>query len=301
LADDHTFMYPPLHRAMETYWRITGNEDAFDWLVAYGQAVALVQYQAKHGCMNSAFLMDFPVKGFAWDRWSWDIPEGAKEAKVSGYNAQFYPDIPARAYQFCGEPFLKQRAFDWWCRSTHPGTFERSAIASVGKWANVYSTHDESVCFSGKTFYIWAHPRKDEKAPAAVTDLKVVANGDRATVSFTAPADDPSTGSRLREDASAGTAGQAGGKVARYQVKCSDKPIVDYETFLKKFAANEDKDVTNWWMATNLAGEPAPQAAGKKESFTVTGVPANAKHFAVSSFDDSDNRGPLSNVAQVGL
>ena len=92
----------------------------------------------------------------------------------------------------------------------------------------------------------------------------------------------------------------AEGKVAHYQLKCSDKPIVDYDTFLKNFAANQDKEVANWWMATNLAGEPTPKAVGEKESFVVTGVPANAKHFAVRSFDDSNNRSPLGNVAQAG-
>ena len=139
-----------------------------------------------------------------------------------------------------------------------------------------------TVSFTGKTFYIWAHPKKDEQPPAAVTDLKVALDGDRATVAFTAPADD------------------GGGKVVRYQVKCSAKPLVDYATFLRKFAANEDAAVTNYWMAANLSGEPAPQAAGAKESFVVTGVPAGARYFAICSFDDSSNRSALSNVAEAG-
>jgi hypothetical protein len=84
-------------------------------------------------------------------------------------------------------------------------------------------------------------------------------------------------------------------------VKCSAKPIVNYETFLKAWESNEDKDVTNWWMAKNLTGEPVPGAAGKKESFAVTGpgLASNAVHFAVVSFDDSSNRSALSNVAEV--
>ena len=116
-----------------------------------------------------------------------------------------------------------------------------------------------------------------------MADLKAAVDGDKATVSFTAPAG----------------AAEAG-KVVRYQVKCSDKPIADYETFLKKFAANEDKTVANWWMTANVTGEPAPQAAGAKESFAVTGVPAGAKYFALVSFDDSSNRSPISNVAEAG-
>ena len=128
VENPHTWMYPPLSRAMETYLIQTGSEDAQDWLIAYGQAVANVLYQQKHGCLNYSFcLVDFPIKGFAWDRTSWDLPEAAKDAKglpgFSGYQASFYPDIPARAYELCGEPFLKQRAADYWCFATHPGTF----------------------------------------------------------------------------------------------------------------------------------------------------------------------------------
>lgn len=296
VLDPQTWMYPPLSRAMEVYCHITGNEDALDWYIAYGEAVARVLYQEKHGTFNyGGLLVDFPVKGFAWDRTSWELPEGAKDLKgltiggVSGYQASFYPDVPARAYERCGDPLLKQRAFDLWCSCTHLGQFDRSAIARVGKWANVYSTHDESVSFSGKTFYIWAHPKADDKPPAAVADLAVSIQGDQATVTLTAPADE-------------------GGKAVRYQVKCSARPIVDYVTFLKKFAANEEKVVANWWMAANVAGEPAaggpgqtePKAAGVKESFAVTGVPANAKYFALCSFDGAGNRSPMSNVAQSG-
>jgi phosphatidylethanolamine-binding protein (PEBP) family uncharacterized protein len=53
-------------------------------------------------------------------------------------------------------------------------------------------------------------------------------------------------------------------------------------------------------MAANVKDEPAPQAPGAKESFTVSGVPAGAKYFAVLVFDDSSNRSVLSNVAEAG-
>jgi hypothetical protein len=287
---DHpqTWMYPPLSKAMEIYVRITGSEDAHDWLIAYGQAVARVLYQEKHGCLNyNHFLVDFPVKGWAWDRSSWDLPEGATSGKgsgINGYLAEFHPDVIARAYLLCGEPFLKQRAMDMWYGATHPGSdvAEGKRTLAVGRWVNVYSTHDETVCFTGKTFYIWAHERKDDKPPAAVADLKVTVAGDKATVSFTAPAD------------------EGGGKVVRYQVKCADRPLVDYGKFLELFKENKEAGVINGWMAANVKDEPAPQAPGAKESFAVSGVPAGAKFFAVLSFDDSSNRSALSNVAEVG-
>jgi hypothetical protein len=53
-------------------------------------------------------------------------------------------------------------------------------------------------------------------------------------------------------------------------------------------------------MAANLKDEPAPQAPGANENFTVSGVSANAKFFAAVSFDDSSNRSALSNVAEAG-
>jgi len=47
----------------------------------------------------------------------------------------------------------------------------------------------------------------------------------------------------------------------------------------------------------NLKEEPPPKKAGAKENFVVTGVPEGAKYFAVRSFDDSNNRSAISNVA----
>jgi len=285
LVSPHTWMFPPLSRAMGTYYRLTGNEDALDWVIAYGQAVARVLWQPKHGNLfYGRMLADFPLKGIVKDYGSWLLPEGARNGEgvaISGYLGRFHPDVPARAYSLCGEPMLKRRAYDYWYYGSHRGYNAKKMhnVGGVGRWVNTYSTHDENVCFTGRTFYIWAHPRKDTQPPAAVKDLAVVVNADKATVMFTAPAD------------------RGAGKVVRYQVKCSDKPIVDYETFLQKYAANEDASVTNWWMAVNLKEEPPPKKAGAKENFVVTGVPEGAKYFAVRSFDDSNNRSAISNVA----
>jgi hypothetical protein len=289
LSSPCTFMYPPLSRAMESYYRITGNEDARDWTIAYGQAVAHVFFQPKHGQLDyGGMLVDFPVKGVALDRPSWDLPEDSKDGAgraINGYLACFHPDICARAYFLCGEPFLKQRAYDYWYYGSHRGynAPQMSNVGRVGFWSNTLNTHDEKQpAFSSKTFYIWAHERKDAKPPVAVADLKVAVQGDKATVSFTAPAD------------------EGGGKVVRYQVKCSDKPIVDYVKFLELWKENKDGTVTNFWMAANVKDEPVPQAPGARESFAVSGVPANAKFFAVVAFDDSSNRSAPSNVAEAG-
>ena len=288
VADPHIWMFPPLSRAMENYHRITGNEDAHDWIIAFGQAAAHVLFQEKHGNLAYGhFLLDFPTKGFAWDRHSWNLPDDSKDGKgeaINGYLARFWPDVSARGYILSGEPFLKKRAYDYWYFGSHRGynAKEMNNIGKVAYWVNNYTTHDEQVCFTGKTFYIWAHERKDEQPPKAVADLKVSVAGDKATVSFTAPAD------------------EGGGKVVRYQVKCSDKPMVDYVKFLELFKDNKEAGVTNCWMAANVKDEPAPQAPGAKENFTVSGVPATAKYFVVLAFDDSSNRSALSNVAEAG-
>ncbi|MGQ9663207.1 MAG: hypothetical protein ACUVWX_12855, partial [Kiritimatiellia bacterium] len=151
LANPHTWMFPPLSQAMELYYRLTSNEDAHDWLIAYGQAVAHVLFQKKHGNLAGNFLVDFPVKGFAWDSASWQLPDDATDGKgiaISGYLAQFHPDVPARAYMLCGEPLLKQRAYDYWFYASHRGyqAKEMHNVGGVGKWVNVYTTHDETVC-----------------------------------------------------------------------------------------------------------------------------------------------------------
>ena len=286
VQDPQFYHYAPLPPAMENYWQITGNEDAHDWVIACGQALSRVIFQkhANFAHYHSALLVDFPVKGVALDKICWQTDEGNKWGdgfEMSGYTACFWPDSPARAYALTGEPILKQRAYDYWNGGSHRGyrAKEMRNLGSVAMWVNVYGVHAEQVRYNSRTFYEHAHPRKDAEAPAAVKDLSIAVAGGDATVSFTAPAD------------------AGGGKVVRYQVKCSDKPIVDYEEFLKAWAAGKGDTVTNWWMAANLEGEPAPKAPGAKESFTVTGVPAGAKYFTVRSFDDSSNRSALGNVA----
>jgi hypothetical protein len=94
----------------------------------------------------------------------------------------------------------------------------------------------------------------------------------------------------------------AGGKVAMYQVKYAEMPMDDYPVDGEHWRKNW-KDgkvaVTYWNFAKNVVGEPAPQAAGKAEKFSVA-VPAGKKlYISVRSFDDSHNRSKMSNVVEV--
>jgi hypothetical protein len=154
-------------------------------------------------------------------------------------------------------------------------------LGGVGTWVNINSDHSEQANMTGRTFYEWSHPRKDAEAPEAIKDLKASVAGKEATISFTAPAD------------------RGGGKLLRYQVKCSDRKIADYDSFLKIYNDFREAGYCNWFLAGNVDGEPVPKAPGARESFTVTGVPAGAKYFAVRVFDDSVNRSALSNVARA--
>ncbi len=286
LQAPHTWMFPPLSRAMELYYRLTGDEDAHDWTIAYGQAAARVLFQDHCLLSYGRMLVDFPKRGVAKDYASWVAKPGtyAEGVVMSGYLARFHPDVPGRAYCLCGEPLLKERAYGYWLGGSHRGyrTTKMMPLDRVGRWIDYTSTHDGQIDFVGRTIYVWAHPRADETPPEPVKDLKVAVTGDRARVTFTAPPD------------------RGGGKVARYQLKCSDRPIADYEAFLKAFNEFRDGQFCNWWMAANLADEPAPRQSGSPESFVVTGVPGGARYFALRSFDHASNRSALSNVAQAG-
>jgi hypothetical protein len=283
----HTWQYPPLSRAMELYYRQTGDEDAHDWIIAYGQAAARVLHQP-HGLLTyGRMLVDFPERGVAkdWASWVTDPKTNphAEGIEMSGFLARFHPDVCARAYQLCGESLLRERALSFFRAGTHRmfNKKENLPLDQVGLFINYRSDHDGQLDFMLRTLFVHAHPRRDTQPPAPVNDLKVTLSGNAATVTFTAPAD------------------AGGGKVARYQLKCSDKPIVDYVTFLDHYRNWNDDKVTNWWMANNLAGEPSPKSAGIQESIVVEGIPKGAALFAVRSFDDSNNRSAISNVIEA--
>ncbi|MFW5870952.1 MAG: hypothetical protein ACOCVH_00530 [Verrucomicrobiota bacterium] len=284
----NSFMLPPVAGGIHAYYRITGDEDAQDWVIAFGKALKHV-LQQDHGQLHGSLLVDFPKKGIVKDRASWDLPPDSvngEGVKISGYLARFYPDVPARAYELCGDPVLKEAAYEYWNHGSHRGYWAKRTKGlgeRVGRWVNIVGPHSETVCFTAHTFWIHAHPRKDTKAPVHVKDLNVTLNGNKATVSFTTPSD------------------QGGGRVVRYQLKCSERPIVSYEKYLKLYnnGRDEEKSTCNWWMAVNADGEPRPGKPGSKEIFTISNVPENTKYFALCSFDDSHNRSEHSNVFEV--
>jgi hypothetical protein len=266
------WMHTYISAAMDCYWRLTGDEDARDFVIAYGQATSHVIYQEKHGrCTGyGSFVTDFPRKGWSWDAASWAIENPKvprKSVRISGYMAAFHVDICGRAYYLCGEPFVGERT----------KAFFRN---TVGDWINCWGPHRENVLTALRAAQVLANRDGDTEPPVAVTDLKVTVDGDNAAVTFTAPAD------------------AGGGTVTEYQLKCAAKPLVDYEAFYERWKKNTDATVINWFAAKNVEGEPGPAKPGEKVRFTIAGIPENAKFFALRSFDNSRNRSAVSNVAE---
>lgn len=150
-------------------------------------------------------------------------------------------------------------------------------------------------------YYQTAHAnqrRADVTPPSAITDLRAEKGGKPGEVilRWTAPGGD-------------GARGQA----ARYQIKYAEKPIVEridcksnksncYKPCkLEGLDSLCPKEVpqANFWAAVNVKGEPAPQPAGKPETFTVKGLDAKKTYyFTIKSEDATHNLSALSNVAK---
>ncbi|OZC01749.1 hypothetical protein BSZ36_01355 [Rubricoccus marinus] len=107
----------------------------------------------------------------------------------------------------------------------------------------------------------------EENPPAAITDLSATANGDFATLRFTATGDD-------------GTVGTA----AEYFVRTSASPILTEE---------------DWAGATPRMATGTPQVSGTPEAIELLGLDfATTYHVAVKAIDESFNLSPLSNSVE---
>ena len=111
----------------------------------------------------------------------------------------------------------------------------------------------------------------DTRPPRVITDISptgaTAAGGGNINLSlhWTAPGEDAACGQN-----------QA------YDLRYSSSPIT----------------ASNFSQATQATGEPAPQASGSSEQFTLT-VPGSARYFAIRAVDDAGNVGPVSNNASV--
>ncbi len=273
-----TWQHFYVQAAAERYARITGDEDMADFTYAFGRFAT--KFLLSQQCKQTWYYayMDVPKKGLPWDPWQFQPAHTATRdgdgCVHDGYYTRFFPDAIAKAYSLSGEPTLLKRAQEFWHYGSKRGYQVPRLSAGwdgVGRFANHVPPKDDSVLSTSRLFYEWSHPRADREPPETIRDLRVrrLGNG-KAEIRFTAPSD------------------RGGGKVARYQVKCSELPLASYDDF--EFARDNGKK-RNFWRATNLTGEPAPSGPGTLEAFVVTGVPNVTKlYFGVVSYDDSHNR-----------
>jgi hypothetical protein len=282
-----TWQHAYVQAAADRYARLTGDEEMADFSEAFGRFAAKFLLSEKCKQTHYYAYMDVPLKGQAWDPWRFEAAHAATTDGVgcvhSGWYTRFFPDAIAMAYSLSGGPALLDRAREFWHYGSKREYQTKKYSAgpdAVGLFATHHPPKDDTVLSTSRLFYEWSHPRKDALPPAAVRDLAVSdVGGGKATIRFTAPAD------------------AGGGKVVRYQVKCAELPVVatdDYDF------ARDGGVKRNWWRAANVQGEPAPKAPGEKENFVVIGVPdAKVLHFVVAAYDDSNNRGGLSNGVRV--
>lgn len=282
-----TWQHFYVQAAAERYARLFDDEDMADFAVAFGQFAA--KYLLSEKCKQTHYYayMDVPLKGEPWDAWKFEPEHTATKdgegCVHGGWYTRFFPDAMAKAYSVAGDLRLLRRAREFWHYGSKRGYQTKRLSAgwdAVGMFANHIPPKDDTVLSTSRMFYEWSHPRRDNEPPAPIRDLEIFRlGGGRALVRFTAPADG------------------GGGKVSRYQVKCAELPIVSYEDY---DFARDDGVRMNLWRATNLKREPSPSSSGQREEFIVTGVPdSEPLYFPVVSYDDSDNRSRLSNVAKA--
>ncbi len=282
-----TWQHGYVEAAAERYARLFADEDMADFTVAFGRFAGRFLLSDKCKQTHYYAYMDVPLKGQAWDPWKFQPEHTAtldgEGCTHSGWYTRFFPDALAKAYSLTGDRALLTRAREFWHYGSKRGYRTKHLSAgwdAVGMFATHVPPKDDTVLSTSRMFYEWAHPRRDNTPPNAITDLSVSeVHNRKALISFTAPAD------------------VGGGKVIRYQVKCAELPLVAYDDY---DFASDDGLKRNFWRATNLSGEPRPFAPGTKQRFAVSGVPsAQRLYFAVVSFDDSNNRSRLSNPARA--
>ena len=278
-----TWQHVYIQNGADLYARYFDDEDLRDFVIGFAEMSA--RYMLSPKCHQTWYYtyFDVPDRGMVFDPWALEhIDTQDGEGCVhSGWYTRFYPDACAKGYSLTGEKPLLDRSRDFWyygSKREYQTRHLEGPADTVHQFAGHVPPKDDTVLSTVRVFYEASHPRTDDQPPGTIADLSVRLLGSgEAEVRFTAPAD------------------RGGGKVARYQVKAAPLPIVDYPQW---DPARDPGKRRNWWRATNCRGEPLPGAPGTKERFVVRGVPEGRPlYFAVRSFDTSQNRSPLGNVA----
>jgi len=165
----------------------------------------------------------------------------------------------------------------WWNAATSatglpiphaPGTTDSVSVRGLIPLTTYYfviRVADEVPNWSGFSNLAVKTTSGDLTAPATVADLTVTATtGTSATIRWTAPGDDGTTGT-----------------ATSYDIRYSTSAIT----------------TGNWATATAVTGEPAPTAAGTQQTFTVGGLtPSRTYYIGIKTTDDAGNVSGLSNI-----
>jgi len=165
----------------------------------------------------------------------------------------------------------------WWNAATSatglpvphaPGTTDSVSVRGLIPLTTYYfviRVADEVPNWSGFSNVAVKTTSGDLTAPVAVADLTVTATtGTSATVRWTAPGDDGTTGT-----------------ATTYDIRYSTSTITN----------------GNWASATVVTGEPAPTAAGTQQTFTINGLtPSRTYYIGIRATDDAGNVSGLSNI-----
>ena len=257
-----------------------------DHAIAQAYFGAKYMFHPVQKAIRYKLTVDFPIPDYiaVWSGGEWDtyMPKGMN----SSYT-KWWPNVFAVGYRLTGEKMFKDTCMDvvWWGLNRTYTNAPHYPEGEAPKYSRVINnTKGDWMTPTCLAFGIVAFPKKEEVAPPAVTDLAVEAKGDgKVVLTWTAPGD------------------EGGGTPMRYQVKWAEKPLVGYIQTSDEYRAhfkNGALDVTYWTFATNVAGEPAPQKKGAKETMTLSVPAGKTLYFGVRMFDDSHNRSPMSNVAR---
>jgi hypothetical protein len=251
---------------LREYYLVSKDVEALDTLV--GQIDRFCHHTLIHDPSGKPVGWSYIFADY-WGPYTWedsfDPKSGKSAATFSGSNA-LVSDALARIYPLTGRADLLD-------------------VLRLAQTSNAGS--NATVALAMAT----THPKVDQTPPAGVKDLSAEAlGGGKVRLSWTAPAD-----------------------AAWYQVKYSPAKIVERVTGWPDRTEPLPGTRSEWndraaafnarqrafWAACNLAGAPAPAAAGTKQSMVVEGLPAGTLTFAVKSWDAVDNLSDLSNIAVV--
>lgn len=287
------FQQAIVNECLYGYWQSTHDDKIYDALMLSGLGM---DWRMAKEPANTGFVY------YAW----WDYGHEGKRYSDVGMDGGLWSTSGEAysgyvfGYQLSGRPQLwpitsLHARIDLWTYG-YAGIFNPYGIPDYRQF-NVYDA-------------AYKHDSLDAAPPSAVADLAVVKLGaGQYRLNWTAPGDDG-----------------ANGTAARYRVKYSVSPIVDFITrwdsltpygtsefgwpdlrkpypytamdyFNKAWTYQREQEIPFWAIPNTLPGAPAPQAAGASETFTVSGMPEGADlYFSLVSLDEEDNVSDLSNV-----